>query len=470
MSRTKLFLENFFAYGFINVLNKIIPILLLPVITRMLTDPSDFGIYDMYNLIIGFGSPLAMLGMYDAMFREFFEKDDEQYRYDVTSTANRIVLVTSTLMSSLLLIFNNSFSELFFGTSQYGNIVILSSLAMFISANSSIIAAPTRIQNQRKIYITSGLLSSISYYLLAIGLIYYGYSYLGMIYANIITSVILLMFFWYLNKKYFLLGKYDKKIAKELFKVGLPLLPTFLIYWVYNSMDKIMITNMLGTTELGIYSIGAKLASVSQLIYTAFAGGWQYFAFSTMKDNDYKYMIGRVWEYLFIASTCFFVGIFMFKDLIFNILFDGTYVNGVIVFPYLMFAPFLLMFYQILATQFQIIKKTYFSPLLLSTGAVVNLIFNIYLIPRIGIKGAAIATLLGYLVTLIATLIFVVNIKKMVIFNNKVVLMMIVFMIIFIFINYYCVNFNTILLCLGYLALSIGLYYKDVLKLIKNRV
>ena len=92
MSRTKLFLENFFAYGFINVLNKIIPLLLLPVITRMLSDPSDFGIYDMYNLIIGFGSPLAMLGMYDAMFREFFEKDDQQYRYNVTSTANRIVL------------------------------------------------------------------------------------------------------------------------------------------------------------------------------------------------------------------------------------------------------------------------------------------------------------------------------------------------------------------------------------------
>lgn len=69
LSRTKLFLENFFAYGFITVLNKIIPILLLQVITRMITDPSDFGVYNMYNLIIGFGTPLAMLGMYDAMFR-----------------------------------------------------------------------------------------------------------------------------------------------------------------------------------------------------------------------------------------------------------------------------------------------------------------------------------------------------------------------------------------------------------------
>lgn len=114
-----------------------------------------------------------------------------------------------------------------------------------------------------------------------IGLIYYGYSYFGMIYANIITALILMIFFWCLNKNYFMLGKYDKKVAKELLKIGLPLLHTFLIYWVYNSMDKIMITNMLGTTELGIYSIGAKLASISLFIYTAFAGGWSYFAFSS---------------------------------------------------------------------------------------------------------------------------------------------------------------------------------------------
>ena len=78
MSRAKLFLENFFPYGFINVLNKVVPLLLLPVVTRLLPDTSSFGIFDMFNVIVGFASPLAILGLYDAMFREFFEKDDIQ--------------------------------------------------------------------------------------------------------------------------------------------------------------------------------------------------------------------------------------------------------------------------------------------------------------------------------------------------------------------------------------------------------
>lgn len=45
MSRKKLFIENIFAYGFINIINMIVPFLLLPVITRMLPNTSDYGIY-----------------------------------------------------------------------------------------------------------------------------------------------------------------------------------------------------------------------------------------------------------------------------------------------------------------------------------------------------------------------------------------------------------------------------------------
>ena len=123
MSRAKLLIENFLAYGAINVLNKVIPLLLLPVITRLLSDPSDFGVFDMYNLIISFGSPLAMLGIYDAMFREYFEKDEQQYRYNVTTTANKIILMTSIVIALILIIFSKTFSNLFFGENKYGIIV-----------------------------------------------------------------------------------------------------------------------------------------------------------------------------------------------------------------------------------------------------------------------------------------------------------------------------------------------------------
>ncbi len=128
---------------------------------------------------------------------------------------------------------DEGFSNIFFGTKKYGNIVFFSAISLLISTNSGIVAAPTRIQNRRKIYVVSGLLSSIGGYFISIVLLWGGYSYFGLIYSNIIMGVVLLIFFFVLNTKFFSFGKFDKNIAKELFKIGLPLLPTFLIYWVY---------------------------------------------------------------------------------------------------------------------------------------------------------------------------------------------------------------------------------------------
>lgn len=468
-SRAKLLIENFFAYGSINVINKIIPLLLLPVITRLLKDPSDYGVFDMYQLIVSFGSPLAMLGLYDAMFREYFEKDDQEYKYNVTSTANRIILFTSIIVAVILITFNTSLSKVFFGTKIYGTVIIFSAIELFFRTNRQIIAAPTRIQNKRTVYLFSGITQSLSYYLLAILLIYLGYSYFGMIYANIVSTIVLVIFFWILNKDFFTLGKYDKKIAKELLKIGVPLLPTFLIYWVFHSMDRIMIANMLDTTQLGIYSIGARVASVSTIIYAAFSGGWQYFAFSTMRDEDYKYMMGKVWEVLFVISSCFFVVAFLFKDLIFNILFTGDYQKGVIVFPFLLYAPFLQMLYQVLGTQFQIIKKTYFSPLILSLGAITNIFLNYLLIPIMGIKGAAIATLLGFVVTVIIAMYVIVFAKKLVYLKKQTYFLLSIFGFIFVLFDIFNINIISVAVGILYFIVCIIYYYKEALKILKNR-
>ena len=46
-----------------------------------------------------------------------------------------------------------------------------------------------------------------------------------------------------------------------------------------------------------------------------------------------------------------------------------------------------------------VVKKTWPTMFILTVGAVINVILNYLLIPVIGIEGAAIATLLGYVIT-----------------------------------------------------------------------
>jgi len=466
LSRAKLFLENFFVYGFITVLNKVLSLFLLPVMTRLLPDTSAFGVSEMYNVIVGFATPLAILGIYDAMFREFFEKDDQQYKYNVTATAERIVLVSSIVISLTLLVFNSFFSRLFFNTNKYRDIVIYSSISLIFSANVIIIQAPTRILNKRKVYVFSGLFQSILSYAISIPLILLGFSYYGIIYSGLLTGAIMTIFFWFQNKKFFLDGKFDKNIAKELFKIGLPLVPTFLIYWIYNSTDRIMITNMLGTAQLGIYSIGSRLAQISQLIYAAFAGGWQYFAFSTMRDEDQVDLVSRVFEYLGIISFVAFLAIVPFNNFIFSLLFEGDYIKGSTVFPYLFLSPLLLMLFQTAGNQFIVIKKSYLSTISLAVGAGSNVLLNFLLIPKFGIVGASIATLVGYTMSVVIVAIIT---QKMGLFKVKLRFVLSSFLVALDFVimqlqlgNLYLVNTALIVL--------ITLMYKNDLKSIFARI
>jgi O-antigen/teichoic acid export membrane protein len=211
-----------------------------------------------------------------------------------------------------------------------------------------------------------------------------------------------LAFFWVLNREFFIRGTFNKQIALELAKIGLPLVPVFIFYWIYNSMDRIMIASMLGLSHVGIYAVGTKLASISSLIYAAFAGGWSYFAFSTMKDEGQVALNSKVFEYLGIVSFTSLVGIYPFLTPVFNLIFPGTYSGATFVVPYLYLSPLLLALFQVVSSQFLVIKKSYWSTITLTFGAVSNVLLNWWLIPLLGIEGAAIATAIGYALSVIA--------------------------------------------------------------------
>ena len=59
---------------------------MVPIVTRLMPSTEYFGLNDLSETVTSFASALAIIGMYDAMFRMFFEKEDENYRKTVCST------------------------------------------------------------------------------------------------------------------------------------------------------------------------------------------------------------------------------------------------------------------------------------------------------------------------------------------------------------------------------------------------
>ena len=108
-----------------------------------------------------------------------------------------------------------------------------------------------------------------------------------------------------------------------------------------------------------------------------------------------------VFEYLGVISYVITMFVCALSYEIFRLLFTEEYLKGYIVAPYLFLAPLLLMLFQVIANQFLVIKKTWPNMLILIAGALINVGLNYLLIPMIGIEGAAIATLAGYIAALL---------------------------------------------------------------------
>ena len=80
MNKFKLFIENFLVYGLGGIISKLIPLIMVPIVTRLMPNTEYYGISDLSNTVVQFGSAIAVIGMYDAMYRMFFEKEDEEYK------------------------------------------------------------------------------------------------------------------------------------------------------------------------------------------------------------------------------------------------------------------------------------------------------------------------------------------------------------------------------------------------------
>ena len=401
MSKLKLFVENFIVYGLGSVINKVIPLVMIPIITRLMPDKTCFGISDMANTIVAFGTAIAVMGMYDAMYRMFFEKEDADYKKKVCSTTFGFVFCSAVVTGLLVIIFKNVLSKYFLGSVQYSFIIYIVAVNVFVESVNTVLASPTRMQNHRKTYLATNAVGPLVSYTMSIILLMRGHYLIAMPLGLVVSSLIIHVTYLIINRSWFSPRLFDRELLKIMLPIGIPMAVNILTYWVFNSCDRLMITNLINVGESGVYAIGSKLGHASQLVYTAFAAGWQYFAFSTMKDDRQVESNSMVFEYLGAISYVITMFVCVFSYGIFRLLFTEEYLKGYIVAPYLFLAPLLLMLFQVISNQFLVIKKTWPNMLILITGALANVGLNYLLIPVMGIEGAAVATLTGYIVALL---------------------------------------------------------------------
>jgi len=401
MNRGRLFVENIIIFGLGSVVSRIIPYLMLPLIARIFPDASYMGIYDTLNVFVVFGVSLAVMGIYDVMFLLFFEKEDPGCQTEVTSTSLFIVTLSSLFFFGLAVLLRSRLSALFFESENYSWLVALSGVTIIFSALNVILSAPTRMRNRRGIFILINTLAPIVSYGISIPLLLSGHYVAALPLAALVTAFLTCLVYLFLNRSHFRRGKIKMDLAAGMLKIAAPLIPCFIFYWVLSSVDRLMITNMLGLSQTGVYAFAANLARISMLVYLAFAGGFQYFAFSTMKDRDHTELMSRVFDYLCGLSGSALCAVTPLSKFIFTAFFPPEYQEGWPVFPMLFGGPLFLMLFQSIANQFLVVKKSWPSSVILALAAALTIALDFWLVRPLGIRGAAAGAFSGYVFSVV---------------------------------------------------------------------
>lgn len=465
MSRTKLFLENIIVYGGIQAVNKLFPLLFLPFIIKLIEGPEEFGKFDMFSVFVALGSTIATLGVYDAGFRENFDKTNNYKTEIITSTITGIISVTSIIVILICLVFKEYFSLLLWGSESYTKFVFIALFTMILHSFQTVGIMPLRLKNDRIKYSIYLIGNSILYYFFTIVFLKFNPKGISLMYATAISSLILVINLFVINRKYFNITLFSFNLSKSLLKIGLPLVPVFISFWLLQSISRIQISNNLGLAAQGIYSLGYRVASISMIVQIAFTTGFSFFSFSTMNFKDQVLNRTKLLKYLLIVSTLFISTVLLFQEIIFKTFFSKQYLEAIKVFPFLLFLPLLFIMYQTIANQFTIAKKTYISAVVLLFGVLTTFFLNFILIKHYNIIGAAFGTFIGYYSILIASYFFAIKFKLIAKDNDVVVLFLIVlieFSIIFSdIISFYIVA--------SFAILSVSFFYKsDIFYIIKS--
>lgn len=196
-------------------------------------------------------------------------------------------------------------------------------------------------------------------------------------------------------------GYFDRYESSRIIKYCIPLIVASMSWWIMNVSDRMLISHYLGVYYTGIYALALKIPSLITIINNMFFMAWQVSAIEEYEKEDISEFYSEVLA-AFLAIMMLFCSILiMCIKMGLNIFVAPEFYSSWEVIPYLVIAALFSSLSNFINTLYMASKQTIGSMKNSFIGAILNIVLNIFLIQSIGIKGAAIATMISFGVMLL---------------------------------------------------------------------
>ncbi|WP_299108107.1 oligosaccharide flippase family protein [uncultured Winogradskyella sp.] len=421
MSGFKSLFKQTFIYGLATVLPRMLSFILVPLYTNpSVLSVEEYGrVSFIFAYFVIFNVVLAY-GMETAFFR-FFNKEENQDK--VTSTSAISLIISSFALMGIAFLFRNQISTLINIDLKYLNLIfiilLLDALVIVPFAWLRATARPMRFAIIKifNVAVNLGLniflllylkdLAEVNSFFNSLYIPDYQISYIFI--SNLIASALTLLLLLPFYAKIKL--TFDAVLWRKMMRYAMPVLIAGIAYSVNETFDRILLEYLLpddvADQQIGMYSACYKLALFMTLFATAFRLGIEPYFFSHSKTKNPQKNYAKILEYFVAFGSVILLVVVVFADLLKPyIILSEAYYEAMWIVPFILLANFCLGIYHNLSVWYKITDRTKFGAYISIFGAIVTLVLNFVLIPRIGFKGSAIATLSAYSIMMILSFYF----------------------------------------------------------------
>mgnify|MGYP004516415241 CR=1 FL=1 len=221
--------------------------------------------------------------------------------------------------------------------------------------------------------------------------------------VNLCVAIFLYIYICKHGKKYI-----DGILWKTTLFVAVPLIPHYLSTVVLSSIDKIMISQMIGQNKTGIYSLAAILSAIGVLIWRALSVTYTPFVNSKLGERDFAAIREAVKPLLFVVSAFCILTALAAPEII-GILATKEYYEGIYVVPPIAAGIYTTALYDNFTAISFFHKKSFNIMIATVIAAISNFIMNYIFIMKFGYIAAGYTTLAS---NLILTALHYINSRK----------------------------------------------------------
>ena len=367
--------------------------LLVNVILARALGVEDLGTYSYLMSLVFLVSPLTAMGLSSLVTRELVNFPDNQQRIMGASWLGRIV---GAMVGGLLLI---GYAWIVESTLLQNWIFWLALAQLFSSLTLLDFWFQSRVEAK---YSALARLSNLLVFA-ALKLIFAWQgatlSVFVMLYAlEVAFAGLLFLVFYYYRGGRVKTWKLDITEARRLLKQSYWLILSGFAAVIYLKVDMVMLKQLSGASEVGIYAVASRLSEVWYFIPTALVASFFPMLLTAKKTStaNYQAKLQKLNDGLFLLAACVVIVVWLTGDWVINMLYGAEFAPAAQVLTIHIWAG-VFIFMRALLSKWLIAEHLLkYSLVTQGLGALVNVGVNWVLIPQYGAIGAAWATLFSY--------------------------------------------------------------------------